>query len=98
LTNILRQGLARPWLDPVHVGDVFYFGDSLIQPAAIQTVLIEIPANIREVALGGFIVAAIALGPRLMMLDAAQILLRLPDDAMGPIPILRGNQRWDRET
>jgi hypothetical protein len=77
------------------VGDVFDLADGRAQPAAIQAVLVEISANGGEVALSRFVMTSVARGPRIMMLDVAQIFLRFFDDAMGAIPIAVLRLGWN---
>ena len=74
--------------------DIFDLPDGLLQPGAIQTVSVEIPANIGEVALGGVEMAAIASRPTFTMLDTTQIFLRSLDDAMGTRPIALLSSSW----
>jgi hypothetical protein len=77
------------------VGDVFDLADGRVQVAAIQAVLVEIPANGCEVALGRFVMNSVSRGPHIMMLDVVQIFLRFCDNAMGAIPIAVLRLGWN---
>jgi hypothetical protein len=92
LAYILVQPFAGSAIQPVDMRDVFDLPDGLLQPRAIQTVSVEIPANVGEVALGGVEMAAIARHPTFTVLDVTQIFLRSLDDAMSARPILRASR------
>ena len=98
LAHILSQSFARAAIQRIYTRNVFNFRDRGVQPGAIQTVLIEILANIRKVSLSRFIMAAVTFGPGLMVLNTSQIVLRFSNHPMSAIPILRVDQRRNRET
>ena len=86
--------LAGTAIDPVDMRDMFDLLDGRLQPGTVQTVSVEIPANVGEVALGGVEMAAIASRPTLTMLDVTQIFLCPIDDTMGTRPIALLRWSW----
>jgi hypothetical protein len=75
--------------------DMFDLLDGRLQPGTVQTVSVEIPANVGEVALGRVEMAAIASCPTFTMLDTTQIFLRSLDDPMGTRPITLLSSSWN---
>jgi hypothetical protein len=74
--------------------NIFDFPDRILQPGAIQTVSVEIPAYVREIVLGRVEMAAIAGNPTFAMLDVMQIIQCSLDDSMStrPISLLRSSR------
>ena len=94
LAHILVQPFARTAIQPVDMRDIFDLPDGLLQPRTIQTVSVEISANVGEVALGCVEMAAIASCPTLTVLDVTQIFLCSVDDTMGARPIALLRSSW----
>lgn len=74
--------------------NIFDLPDRILQPGAIQTVSVEIPAYVGEIVLGRVEMAAIAGNPTFAMLDVMQIVQCFLDDSMStrPIALLRSSR------
>jgi hypothetical protein len=88
LPNIVRQAFGRMIVERIDMRNVFDLRNGLSQPAAVQAILVEVLAYIREVTLRRLVMAAVGERPYVMMLDVMQIFLRSFDDAMRSTPIV----------
>jgi hypothetical protein len=102
LVEIRSHHLASVAVERIDVRNVFDLADRRVQPAAIQTISVEVLADVGEVTLRRFIMTAVGHCPYIMMLDVVQILLGLFDDAMRATPVallcVRGHSTGDKQS
>jgi hypothetical protein len=94
LARIFVQPFARTGIQAVDMRDVLDLPNGLLQPGPIQTVPVQVSANIGEIALRRVEMTAIASRPTFPMLDMTQVLLRSLDDAMGARPVTFLSSSW----
>ncbi|MGD1090389.1 MAG: hypothetical protein ABSB35_00200 [Bryobacteraceae bacterium] len=94
LVQIVRHPFAGMAVECIYMRNVLDLTDRCVQPAAIQTISVEVLANVGQVTLDGFVMATIPHGPHVMMLDVAQILLGSFDDTMGATPVALLRVHW----
>jgi hypothetical protein len=92
--KIRAHHLAGVAVECIYVRNVFDLADCRVQPAAIETISVEILADAGEVTLGRFVMTAVGHCPYVMMLDMVQILLGFFDDTMGATPVALLCVRW----
>jgi hypothetical protein len=94
LVKIRSHHLASVAVERIYVCNVFNLADRRVQPAAVQTISVEVLADVGEVTLRRFIMTAVRHCPYVMMLDMVQIRLGLFDDTMGAAPVALLRVGW----